>query len=397
VTAAALGGACVLLTFLGTPGRATAQEWRLDALAGRYRYENSPVGGASGTGLLAIRYLQGASWISAVGGVPLTSTDAPWGNLASSLRLATARRRFELGVRLSGQLFAQGTRSDTVAGSAVELPGNPVRNIPVGARGRSIGAGIEPYQGGWGASGEITPLFAYRTPSTTVEARAGLAGFHSDFVDQAFDRTLRVAYLFASRAVTSSLVLSAEGRTAWAEEGTYPYAGATAFLVRGPVDAWASLGTWLADSVATTPWALGLSVDVGERVSLTGSVRRDAFDPLFQTPDRTSWSLGVSIALRRLPAARAPVPERYQDGVATLALPAAETSSGAVRVAGDFNDWKPQAMTLRNGRWTLQIPLRPGVYYYAFVGENGSWFVPESVAGRKPDGFGGYVAVLVVQ
>ena len=177
--------------------------------------------------------------------------------------------------------------------------------------------------------------------------------------------------------------------------GDYPYVGGTAFLTRGSVDAWASLGTWMADSVTTTPWSLGLNVDVGERVSLTGSVRRDAFDPLFQTPDRTSWSLGVSVALSRPPTARAPVPARYQGGVATLALPAA-TRRGRAR-GGRLNDWKPQPMTLRDGRWTLEIPLRPGVYYYAFVRSDGSWFVPESVAGRKPDGFGGWVAVLVVE
>ncbi len=391
-------GACLLSVvacLIGPSGRAEAQEWRLSALAGRYRYESSPVGGANGTGLLGIRYVQGESWISAVGGAPLTSADASWGSLAAALRLSTARRPFEVGVRLSGQAFAQGDRADTAAASPVGLPGNPVRDVPPGRRG-PLGGGVEPIMGGWGASGEITPLLAYRTPSTVVEARGGIAGFHSDFADQAFDRTLRVAYLRVARAVTSSLVLSAEGRGHWAAEGSYPYVGATAFLTRGPVDAWASAGAWMADSVSTTPWSLGLDVDVGDRVSLTGSLRRDAFDPLFQTPARTSWSLGVSVALSRPAAVRAPVPARYRDGVATLALGAAE-ASGAVRVAGDFNDWKPQAMTLRDGRWTLQIPLHPGVYYYAFVAPDGSWFVPESVAGRKPDGFGGWVAVLVVE
>ena len=40
--------------------------------------------------------------------------------------------------------------------------------------------------------------------------------------------------------------------------------------------------------------------------------------------------------------------------------------------------------------------LAPGVYHYAFVAEDGTWFVPESVPGRQDDGMGGHTAVLVV-
>ncbi|HSM60933.1 MAG TPA: glycogen-binding domain-containing protein [Longimicrobiales bacterium] len=388
-----LPGVLTLAGLLSMPAVSGAQEWRFEALGGKYRYENSPVGGGSGTGLLGLRYLHGASWLAVLGGVPLTSADAPWGTVTSSLRLATGRRPVELGVRLSAQAFAQGTRGDTASGPDSGLPPF-VRDIPLGRRG-PLGGGMEPSLSGWGASGEITPLVALRSPSVSVEARAGVAAFHSDFADQAFDRTLGVAHLRVSGAVSPSLVLSAEGRSQWAEEGTYPYVGATAFMARGRVDAWGSVGTWLAEGVETTPWAVGTALRLGERVSLSGSVRRDAFDPLFQTPERTSWSVGISVVLGRRPTPRAPVPARYDNGVATIVLPAGE-AAGPLMVAGDFNDWKPQAMTLRDGRWTLEVPLRPGVYYYAFVAPDGSWFVPESVAGRKPDGFGGHVAVLVV-
>jgi hypothetical protein len=47
-------------------------------------------------------------------------------------------------------------------------------------------------------------------------------------------------------------------------------------------------------------------------------------------------------------------------------------------------------------RWTYAAQLAPGVYHYAFVAEDGTWFVPESVPGRQDDGMGGHVAVLVV-
>ena len=48
-------------------------------------------------------------------------------------------------------------------------------------------------------------------------------------------------------------------------------------------------------------------------------------------------------------------------------------------------------------QWTYTVALARGVYNYAFVGADGTWFVPESVAGRKDDGMGGHVAVLVVR
>jgi hypothetical protein len=366
----------------------------MDALAGRYRYENSPVGGTSGSALVALRYLRRASGLSALAGVPLTSGDAPWGDISGVLRLAAAGHSLEWGLRLSGQAFAQGTHGDTSVASLPTLPG-AARDIPLSRRG-VLGGGVEPSLGGWGASAQITPLVAYATRSFSIEGRGGIAGFHSSFEDQAFDRLLRVAYLRVSHALSPALVLSAEGRTQWAREATYPYLGATAFLTSGSIEAWASLGTWFASGVETTPWALGARARVRDRLSVTGTVRRDAFDALFETPARTSWSFGVSVALARPSAVVAPVPQRYDDGVATIGLPAADVN-GSVLIAGDFNDWKPQPMKLDRGSWTLQIALPPGVYYYAFVDGDGSWFVPQSVAGRKPDGFGGYVAVLVVE
>ncbi|MCG6957395.1 MAG: glycogen-binding domain-containing protein [Gemmatimonadetes bacterium] len=365
----------------------------MDALAGRYRYENSPVGGTSGSALLGLRYLRGASGLSALAGVPLTSADAPWGDLAGLLRLTAAAHPLEWGLRLSGQAFAQGAHGDTAVASMPTLPG-AARDIPLNRRG-VVGGGVEPILGGWGASGEITPLVAYATPSWSIQGRGGIAGFHSSFADQSFDRLLRVAYLRVSHVLSPNLVLSAEERTQWAQEATYPYLGATALLTSGSVEAWASLGTWLTSGVRTAPWALEARIHVRDRLSITGSVRRDAFDALFETPARTSWSFGVSVALARPSAIAAPIPQRYDDGVATIGLSASD-AKGSVLIAGDFNDWKPQPMKMKHGYWTAQIALPPGVYYYAFVDGDGSWFVPQSVAGRKPDGFGGYVAVLVV-
>jgi hypothetical protein len=47
--------------------------------------------------------------------------------------------------------------------------------------------------------------------------------------------------------------------------------------------------------------------------------------------------------------------------------------------------------------WTYRVAAQPGVYNYAFVAPDGTWYVPEAVPGRKDDGMGGHVAVLVIR
>jgi hypothetical protein len=89
------------------------------------------------------------------------------------------------------------------------------------------------------------------------------------------------------------------------------------------------------------------------------------------------------------------VPGRARDGRAVISL-SARSATGAPAVAGDFTGWKPVPMRRDGSRWTYTAHLDPGVYHYSFVGEDGTWFVPESVPGRQSDGMGGYVAVLVV-
>ena len=79
-----------------------------------------------------------------------------------------------------------------------------------------------------------------------------------------------------------------------------------------------------------------------------------------------------------------------------IRLPTAEASGDALSIAGDFNGWKPAPMTREGGDWVLRLPLAPGVYKYSFRDAGGRWFVPASVPGRRDDGMGGHVAVLVV-
>jgi hypothetical protein len=134
-----------------------------------------------------------------------------------------------------------------------------------------------------------------------------------------------------------------------------------------------------------------------DRTTIDASVRRDTFDPLYMQPAQTSWNVGLSIQVGGPVGTPAPpVPAEYVDGRATIHLPASAVPS-APSIAGDFNGWKPAPMQRdRRPNWTFTIRLAPGVYNYSFVTADGTWFVPEDVPGRRDDGMGGHVAVLVV-
>ena len=111
---------------------------------------------------------------------------------------------------------------------------------------------------------------------------------------------------------------------------------------------------------------------------------------------RRAWSSGLRLTLSEPPAAAEPVPAEYGDGRATISIPTGD-AEGEPRIAGDFTDWEPRSMTRVGDEWRFTVALEPGVYEYAFVAPDGSWFVPESVPGRKDDGMGGEVAQLVVE
>ena len=139
----------------------------------------------------------------------------------------------------------------------------------------------------------------------------------------------------------------------------------------------------------------GRGVSLGARTTLWGSVRQEAPDPLYWNPSRRTWSVGLTQRLGRIPAPLVPV-SASPAGTVVVRLPAGDAPAGAVSIAGDFNNWQPAPMQREGGDWIVRLPLTPGVYHYTFRSANGDWFVPPSTAGRRDDGMGGYVAVLVV-
>lgn len=182
------------------------------------------------------------------------------------------------------------------------------------------------------------------------------------------------------------------------QEAGYNQIGVRAALTDRRVQAWAGVSRWLDSDLVETGWDVGARLAVTDRVSLLARGGVQAEDILFWISPQRTWLVGLQLRIGPSPLAAAlPVPVLPSGRQAvTLSLPAGELEA-APSVAGTFSNWRPVPMQRRGHRWQLALDLEPGVHEYSFVSADGTWFVPEGTPGRKPDGFGGHVAVLIVQ
>ena len=71
-----------------------------------------------------------------------------------------------------------------------------------------------------------------------------------------------------------------------------------------------------------------------------------------------------------------------------------------VAIAGDFNNWNPQANILEDpeedGIWTGTLKLEPGRYEYMFVMDGEKWFPDPNALRYVKDGFGNKNAILEI-
>ena len=150
------------------------------------------------------------------------------------------------------------------------------------------------------------------------------------------------------------------------------------------------------------------AVNLAERVTLVGSYTQSPANVLRQFPDRRTFALGVRlrpVGSRRAATSPVPVaPDRDAERVVVGA--AAPDGTRALRVIaraerlelkGDMTDWQPLPMQrLGPGLWEVHLALPEGVYNYAIRADGGNWRAPAG-APVTDDGFGGEVAVLVVE
>jgi hypothetical protein len=358
-----------------------AQQWSVEAHAGRIRSALDPGAPQSETFMVGLRYDAPFTAFRISTGIPTESTQPLWAAVGAAKRLALRSGNIAGGLDVSGHAFLLHDRVDRT------------REVP-GLFGQSLEA--LPGLSGHAVAGQFMPVIGYETERFQVHGRAGVSHYSGKFGEQTRDRTVKVADAEVLFAPAASVTITPAVRHFIAEEDNYTYAGVSAGFVRGRAGVWGTIGHWLATENQRTPWAIGASAKLHDRATLHASVRNDALDPLYLNPPQTAWSLGMSVQLTRPVTALAPVPASYVNGRATIRLSVSQ-SNAAPRIAGDFNAWKPQPMQRSGDHWTFSVAVAPGVYNYAFVNARGDWFVPEKHPGRKDDGMGGHVAVLVVQ
>lgn len=353
-----------------------AAQWRLDAQAGRLQYEAAP-DAVTTTLALGITRATVHSGAGLSVGVPFSDDEPVWGALYGYRRLVSDGA-FRFGVDLAANGFAYRIAGRDSTG-VIPLPTE------------------EEVETGWGAAAEVMPLLAFGRGIFGAEARAGFVGYMSDASSaEAFDRSAFVADAGLDVTPFAGLTARLDARFVNVTEGGFPFAG-IGIGWDGPVSLWASVGQWFEDTVDEVSWDAGGSVRLGERVALSVSGRHDPIDPVYGTPSRTTWGAGVTLWLGDAAAiVTEPVPARYERGVATVVLDDDDVDEATPSIAGDFNGWTPTPMQRIDDAWVHRVPLAPGVYHYAFVDADGNWFVPEGTPGRRSDGMGGWVAVLVI-
>lgn len=355
----------VTLVALSHATAARGQGWSAEASAGRLVYD--PVSANVGTNNLmgSLRYdTRRETWVYGAVAAPAGDGGTFWvaGGTGGRVRLPVAQAsRASFGADVGAHGFSFRDRVADQAGTGGSLEAMPFARV-------TAGAGFAEVHGGWRGH---TLSFAGVRENRGVFETGGRAGYGS--------------------------MVRVEGNARWvrASEGTYPFVGATVAYDATRVVVWGQVGKWVATDLDDRVWAIGSGVSLGIRTSVWGSVRQEAPDPLYWNSARRTWSVGLTQRLGRIPVPLVPL-SRSQAGAVVVRLPASDAPAGAVSIAGDFNNWQPAPMQREGGEWVVRLPLAPGVYHYTFRSATGEWFVPPSTAGRRDDGMGGYVAVLVV-
>jgi hypothetical protein len=383
VLGACLGAAC--------PVCAAAQGWQLDVSGGRIRSALDPTVAAAQTLAAGVGYSDALTSFRLTGGANTQSQSSHWAAIAGSRRLLGNAGAFGLGLDLSGNALVIQNR---IPGALA--PGGLFTPPQVQPASTTSGHAL---------AGSALPVALFTHGPVQIQARAGVSLYSATIAGQQRNRTVALGDAQVAYQPSPSLALMPiVRRFQAAHESGSTYGGVSAVIAQGRVSFVAGIGRWLAgvgsaSSDLQTAWQLGASLHLSDRTALNASARRDGFDPLYLNPPQTSWSVGFALALgARIHTPPAPVPAAYSGGRATIELPVAKAGTQAgVSIAGDFNDWKPSPMERSGDTWRYTVALAPGVYNYSFVSADGTWFVPEGVAGRKDDGMGGHVAVLVVK
>jgi hypothetical protein len=243
---------------------------------------------------------------------------------------------------------------------------------------------------GSGLTTHVVPLVAWTRGVASVQLRGGRHDSHAE-LDGASSRYLNEAGVRGTVGDIDRFAI-ADVRVFTADDEYYPMLRVQLGTTIGGARVWGTAGRWFGD-LRQTEWGAGVSTGVGSRGEVWAGVRRDAADPLYLNPARTSWNVGYSHRIGRASSViRGP---EVRNGALVLRL-ARGAAHSAPSVAGEFNNWQPVPMRAAGDEWLVELPVTSGVYRFAFVAASGEWFVPEGYPGRMDDDMGGHVAVVAV-
>jgi hypothetical protein len=248
-------------------------------------------------------------------------------------------------------------------------------------------------QSGRGATVDALPFVSVPAGAGHVELRGGWRGQSLSYAGVTEHRGVFEAGARASYGTQ----VRVQGELRWvrASEGTYPFVGGSLAYSGPHVQVWTHAGKWAHDELSEVTWGVGAGVALGGWATLWTQVRQEAPDPLYWNAPRRTWTVGVTHGLGPRGPTLRPAPRAEAGGV-VVQVALADAPGDTLAIAGDFNNWQPMPMQRETAAWVIRLSLAPGVYHYAFRSAHGEWFVPASVAGRRDDGMGGHVAVLVV-
>jgi hypothetical protein len=349
--------------------RAFGQGLSVTVSAGRVVY--APLASSIDTSnvLGTLRYdAPNAAWVYGTGAAPFRSSDPKWvatGAGARVLPSGAAGRRVTLGADLDAHGFWHHDSLAVVTDNGVIAEAVPFLRFSRGLANLDV-------RGGWRGS---------------ALSHAGLSSNRG-----VFETGVRAGY---------GALLRVEGDARWvrAREGTYPFVGGTVIYASSAVQAWAQIGKWTNSVLTDVAAGGGIGVSLGNQMSIWGVVLKEAPDPLYWNIARRSVSVGITRRLgagARQTTSSSPAIRQSEPGGVAIRVHVADAPGARLSVGGDFNNWQAVPMEREGSEWVLRLPLARGVYHYAFKKHDGEWFVPASVAGRRPDGMGGYNAVLVV-
>jgi hypothetical protein len=247
---------------------------------------------------------------------------------------------------------------------------------------------------GAGAHADLHPGIIVPIGALTGRASAGTSATFNTDVSTMTARVIPAATM--ALASSQGPVQFEAALDALAVDGAiYPRARIFGTALAGPVSGWGAVSQWMSPHLTEAGFSGGVALRIGLRTQIHSSFAHEPNDPVYWNGSRRSWSFGARYVVggTRSHGVAAP-PHQHAAGAVHLSVPG--HPGLPISIAGDFSDWSKIPMTWDGDAWSIVLNLGPGTYAYAFVDGGGRWFVPESTRGRRPDGFGGFQATLII-